>query len=230
MFELVKNMTNEEGEDTLIDAFVGHFELDLTDLDDGPEWTDDSSMRFCLQLFPKYTTDGTENKKGVNSEFAERYRMRFFNKQLSEFSFHPQVGDPFKIETDSEGNEIKRNLDWNHRTYPEDLNKDFLDKLCSMEFDPKLDDTQEKYYIAPDLADSNAAEVTEGIKKNDPYGIAVTKQVINGSSMRAPGRVADEATRFRLDAESGVADRLRHSVQDEVPSSGLSGTSSEVFA
>ena len=143
MFGLVPNMTNEEGEDTSIETFVGHFELNLTDLENGPEWSDDSSMRFCLQLFPKYNTDGSENTKGVNSENAERYRMRFFNKQINEFTFYPQIGSPFKTETDSEGNQVKTNLDWNHRTYPEDLNKDFLDKLCSMEFDPKLEDTGE---------------------------------------------------------------------------------------
>jgi len=102
-FTYATEQVMDEDEPVGPEMFVGHFELNMTHLmeDDqyiGPEWTDDSSFRFCLQMYPKYNSDGTLKDDGQNSEKAERYRMRFFNKAASEFTFYPQVAYPYKLE------------------------------------------------------------------------------------------------------------------------------------
>jgi hypothetical protein len=143
----------------------------MTAAENQPDWKDENSLRFCLQMYPKYNSDGTINKKGQNSEFSERYRMRFFNKKLDDIDFYPQIAYPFIVDN---GTNNKKNIDWNFRSFGPNNQKDSLDKLCSLEFNPLLDNTT-AYYIASDLSDSTDPQYTDEVKKDDTYGIAVTK-------------------------------------------------------
>jgi hypothetical protein len=145
LFGLVPNLTDPEtGEDELVKTFIGSFDLDMSAMENAPEWGEDNSMRFCIQMYPKFNSYGNLNEMGAGNEQAERYRMRFFNKKMSEFDFHPQVAYPYIQDS---GSDLKKNIDWNYRTSGQTAKKDYLDKLCSMEFAPMLDGLT-PYYIA----------------------------------------------------------------------------------
>ena len=126
-------------------------------------------------MYPKFNSYGNLNEMGAGNEQAERYRMRFFNKKLGEFDFHPQVAYPYIVE---DGSDIKKNIDWNYRTSGQSAKKDYLDKFCSMEFTPMLDGNV-PYYIAQGLEEATDETITEGVKTYDYYGIATTRQIIN---------------------------------------------------
>jgi hypothetical protein len=149
----------------------------MTEAVDVPDWLDDNSMRFCIQMYPKFNSDGTENNKGQNSEHSERYRMRFFNKNLSLFDFHPQIAYPFDL-VKVDDLDVKKNIDWNFRSSGDTSKLDYLDKLCSLEFNPLLADDK-PYYVATDLKGVIDPKYTKHVTNNDTYGIAVTKQIIN---------------------------------------------------
>ena len=89
MFGLVPNLTDiESGKDQYVETFIGTFDLNMSTIED-MVWDEEMSMRFCIQMYPALNSDGTANKNGYNGERSERYRMRFFNKKLSEFDFYP---------------------------------------------------------------------------------------------------------------------------------------------
>lgn len=159
LFGLVPNLTDPvTGEDQLVETLIGHFELNMTEKEG--DWEEENSMRFCLQMYPKFNSDGTLNKKGQNSEQSERYRMRFFNKKLNEFDFYPQIAYPY---ISDDGTDIKKNIDWNFRTNGQTAKKDYLDKLCSLSWNPLRDGTT-PYYIAADLSESTESKYTEEVK------------------------------------------------------------------
>ena len=136
MFGLSPNLTDpESGKDEFIDAFMGTFDLNMSTIED-MTWDEGMSMRFCLQMYPALNSDGTENTKGKNSERSERYRMRFYNKNLEDFDFYPQVAHPFRV--DESDAELKLNLDWNMRDVGPNSKLDHLDFFCSRDFTPTL--------------------------------------------------------------------------------------------
>ena len=61
LFGLVPGPKKDE-EDTLVKIITGHFELNLTDY--GSMLKGSDSMRFCLQMYPKFNEDGTINENG----------------------------------------------------------------------------------------------------------------------------------------------------------------------
>ena len=102
--------------------------------------------------------------------------MRFFNKKLEDFDFWPQVAHPFRYKLDEDGVETvtKVNLDWDERENGPRSQKDHLDKFCSLDYNPKLADTQEEYYISENLSEKPVLDkITVGVKTQDVYGISV---------------------------------------------------------
>lgn len=109
LFGLVPMPDGEDAEDTPYDVLTGYFELDLSKTE--LKLDDDASMRFCMQMYPKYNSDGKLNEGGKGKDTSKRYRTRFFNKKLSEYSFYPQVSKTHYTETDG----TNKNLDWDFR-------------------------------------------------------------------------------------------------------------------
>lgn len=64
MFGLTPNLTDPvSAEDTSIEVFMGHFNLNMSLVED-VNWEEEHSMRFCLQMYPAFNSDGTNNSKG----------------------------------------------------------------------------------------------------------------------------------------------------------------------
>ena len=69
MFGLTPNLTDpESGEDELIEIFMGTFHLNMSLMEDMPEWEEENSMRFCLQMYPALNSDGTNNTLGKGDQ------------------------------------------------------------------------------------------------------------------------------------------------------------------
>jgi hypothetical protein len=105
-----------------------------------------------------------------------RYRTRFFNRKASAFYFYPQVAKPHGY---LPGGGVQ-NLDWDFRSNNQ---QDYVDKWCSLEWEPKLQDTGEKFYLAQALQTPEERQPFE--QAPDVYGIAVVSNVVDPILRRA---------------------------------------------
>lgn len=77
------------------------------------------SLRICMQYYPEFdkTGDTTKAFDGYGKKTSTRYRIRFINKAVDDFTFHSEVA---MYEDD-------KNIDWNK-------NKDDLESFCNKPF------------------------------------------------------------------------------------------------
>ena len=73
-------------DDVFYDVFWGHFEIDgFEDV-----LTEDSSMRFCMQIHKNSTDNFPDDREhAVGTADSKRSRLRFFNKKYKDFKFFP---------------------------------------------------------------------------------------------------------------------------------------------
>lgn len=77
------------------------------------------SLRICLQYYPEFDKSGdtTQAFDGYGKSSSKRYRVRFVNKDVDDFTFHSEVA----MYDDG------KNIDWVKK-------KDDLEKFCNTPF------------------------------------------------------------------------------------------------
>lgn len=113
------------------------------------------SIRICLQYFPEMDDKGeaTAIYNGQGKKDSTRYRVRFINKKIDDFTFHSEVAT-YRTDT---------NIDFNK-------NADDLESFCNKPFQPKKKSGKD---MIPDYME----EITR--PKEDQFGYAVIEQIIN---------------------------------------------------